>query len=564
MGPTLPISEEVHKMKYRLEGESFREAMTRIATPLADTPEEFKELRAILLNQRFLPGGRIQSAIGSPRQVTAFNCFVSAAIEDSMDGIMEAAKNAARTMRLGGGIGYDFSTIRPRGERIISLDSKSSGPVSFMEIFDAVCKTVASAGQRRGAQMAVLRVDHPDIEEFVEAKTNLDKLTQFNISVAATDEFMLAVSRDEDFPLRFEGRIYDKISARNLWDKIMRNTWDWAEPGILFIDRINKDNNLWYCETISATNPCAEQPLPPDGACLLGSFNLVKYIAENKSGKRQFEWSLLAKDIDIIVRAMDRVIDNTIYPLDAQKEEAEAKRRMGLGYTGLANAIESLGFIYASPEFNSFHTRIARFIANNAYQASARLAKVRGAFPLFDKKKYLQGAFIKRLDKETRNLISKHGIRNSHLLSIAPTGTISLSADNVSSGCEPVFSLSYQRTILTEGGTKIETVTDFGYRELGVEGKTSDKCTVSEHLAVLTNASKWVDSAVSKTVNVGPDVTWDQFKDIYSDAWQAGCKGVSTFRSSGKRFGILNSVEQDSDNSGACFIDPETGNKSCE
>ena len=561
-GPSLPISIEIDTTKYRQEGESHREKCSRIGNTLADDPQHFKEWRAILLPQRFLPAGRVQSSIGSPRKTTAFNCFVSRTIDDSMDGIMDSAKESAQTMRLGGGIGYDFSTLRPKGDIIVSLDSKSSGPLSFMEIFNAICKTVASAGQRRGAQMGVLRVDHPDIEEFIEAKTNDTEYTQFNLSVGITDDFMTAVINGTEFELKFNGRVYKRVDAQYLWDKIMRATWDWAEPGVLYIDRINEYNNLWYCETIAATNPCGEQPLPPYGACLLGSFNLIKYLKPSH-GEREwrFNWDGLKADIPVVVRAMDNIIDNTTYPLDAQETEAKSKRRMGLGYTALANAGEAMGLVYGSPDFIKFATKVGKVIANECYRASSNIAAEKGSFPLYDKEKYLESKFVKRLDKDVQELIASQGIRNSHLLSIAPTGTISLSADNVSSGCEPVFSHSYDRTIQTELGAQIERVTDYGYRELGIKGKTADECTPDEHLNVLIAASKWVDSAVSKTLNIGEDTTWTEFKEIYIKAWKGGCKGATTFRAAGKRYGVLNKVEEEGS---ACYIDPSTGKKTCE
>ena len=323
-GPKISISEEIHAMKYRSKGETFTEAMARVADALKDSDEHFEALKKILYTQRFLPAGRVQSAMGAPRRVTPYNCFVSMTIEDSMEGIMSAAHNAAKTMQMGGGIGYDFSTLRPRGALIKSLESRSSGPMSFMGIFDAVCKTIASAGHRRGAQMGVLRVDHPDIEEFISAKNNSTELTQFNISVGVTDAFMQAVKNGTDFDLVFGGQVYKTVSAKSLWDQILRCTWDWAEPGILFIDRINQKNNLWYCETIAATNPCGEQPLPPNGACLLGSFNLVKYIKDNTdSTGYAFDFDKLAADIPHVVRAMDNVVDRATYPLPAQEKEAK-------------------------------------------------------------------------------------------------------------------------------------------------------------------------------------------------------------------------------------------------
>lgn len=575
-GPTLNISEEIHAMKYRSEGETFREAMTRVAEALKDNESHFDNFRTILYNQRFLPAGRVQSAMGAPRKVTPYNCFVSGTIEDSMSGIMDAAKNAARTMQLGGGIGYDFSTLRPHGALITSLESRSSGPLSFMGIFDSICKTIASAGHRRGAQMGVMRVDHPDIEKFIRAKNNSTDLTQFNISVGVTDDFMEAVKSGSDFDLVFEDRIYKTVSARALWDDILRSTWDWAEPGILFIDRINKKNNLWYCEKIAATNPCGEQPLPPYGACLLGSFNLTQYIVKH-DGKYVFNMNMLKNDIPHVVRAMDNVVDRATYPLPEQEQEAKNKRRMGLGVTGVANAIEAMGFEYGSDGFIRQLETIMEVIRNGCYLTSVELAIEKGAFPLFNPM-YLDSDFAKTLPENIRDLISLHGIRNSHLLSVAPTGTISLSADNVSSGIEPVFSHYYDRTIQTFDGPKIERVDDYGYREFNVKGKTADELSVFDHVKVLNVASRYVDSACSKTCNVGDDVSWEDFKRVYMEAYDGGSSGCTTFRASGKRYGILNAstsedvaeeeiIEDTTDfieEGGACYYDPSTGLRKCE
>ena len=574
-GPKLPISEQIHKEKYRSEGETFHEAMTRVAEALKDDEQHFEQFRSILDNQRFLPAGRVQSAMGAPRTVTPYNCFVSRTIEDSMEGIMDAAKEAAKTMQLGGGIGYDFSTLRPHGALIKSLDSRSSGPLSFMAIFDSVCHTIASAGHRRGAQMGVLRVDHPDIEKFIRAKNNSTALTGFNISVGVTDAFMEAVKTDSQFDLVFEDRVYSTINARALWDDILRSTWDWAEPGILFIDRINRKNNLHYCENIVATNPCGEQPLPPYGACLLGSFNLTKYVVQH-DGKYVFNMNMLKTDIPFVVRAMDNVVDRATYPLPQQEKQAKDTRRMGLGVTGVANAIEALGFDYGSDEFIRILEDIMGTIRDICYETSVELAKEKGAFPLF-KQEYLDSEFALTLPAEIRESIAEHGIRNSHLLSVAPTGTISLSADNVSSGIEPVFAHFFDRTIQTFDGPTSERVDDYGYREFGVKGKTADELSVFDHVRVLNVASRYVDSACSKTCNVGDDVTWEQFKKVYMDAFEGGSSGCTTFRASGKRYGILNAsaseevVEdnfEEKDNfieeGGACYFDPATGLRKCE
>lgn len=553
-------------MKYRLKGETFREKCTRIAGALKDDKSHFLKFRETLLDQRFLPAGRVQAAMGAPRDVTPWNCFVMDTIPDSMEGIMRIATDAAMTMRMGGGVGYDFSTLRPRGDHIASLDSQSSGPISFMGIFDAVCQTIASAGHRRGAQMGVIRIDHPSIQEFIRAKRNSDKLTGFNISLGITDEFMEALKADASFDLRFDGRKYETIRAQALWDEIMRSTWDWAEPGVLFLDTINRMNNLWYCETISSTNPCAEQPLPPNGACLLGSINLTKYLYKDLVGWA-FDWGQFRVDIPVIIRAMDNVIDRGVTPLPKQQEEAHSKRRMGIGVTGLANCLEAMGLPYGSPGFLHAEAEILSTLAHMSYEASIELAIEKGAFPLFQAGEYLAGDFIQTLPDHIRDGIADHGIRNSHLTSIAPTGTISLTALNVSSGCEPVFSTHYDRTIQTFNGPKVERVYDYGVKFLDTAPKTTDQVTIQEHIDVLATAYKYVDSAVSKTCNVSPDTPWEEFKDVYVQAHDKGCKGITTFNPGGKRFGILNAVDgtdkEEESAAVACFIDPETGNKEC-
>ena len=834
-GPVTPLSQEMHQQKYRQTSEDFRDFTNRLAGSLQDNPKHFQAFRDALRSQRFLPAGRVQTAMGSLRMTTAINCFVSGIIEDSMESIMTRASQAAMTMRLGGGIGYDFSRLRPRGDRIRSLDSQASGPVSFMGIFDAVCQTISSAGHRRGAQMAVLRVDHPDILEFIRAKRNNDNLTGFNISVGVTDRFMDALANDEPFDLTFDGKVYETINPRSLWDEIMRSTFDWAEPGVLFIDRINEMNNLWYCETIEATNPCftgdtnvwtangkvpfaqlaargddvevltqtadgrlvyrtmrnprmtrqsqpivkltfdngtevrctpdhvfyakdgrrieaqhlqagdriesvyrynanqkgykrltngkhtplehhvpfedlsdieqvhhingikydnrpcnlermtgtahrqhhmngdsnparrfpgmernfgdvtgnsngryradlddeqlrkmrddgmsfksiakavgaskytvmkrlgwerknnhrvvsvermddvedvycgtvdetsrffvalgdddgvlvsncGEQPLPPFGACLLGSFNIAKYVVDNK-----IDYNQLKEDIPHVVRAMDNVVDRTIYPLKEQRDEEVNKRRMGLGVTGVANALEAEGFAYGTPEYIAAQDRLLEFITVNSYWASVELAKEKRPFPLFDAEKYCQGKFIQRLPNALQEAIRKYGIRNSHLTSIAPTGTISLTADNVSSGIEPPFTLQYDRTIKTFDGERVERVQDYGMAFLDVSGRTADAISATEHVDVLCAAQKWIDSACSKTCNVGAHVSYEDFKDLYVQAYNGGAKGITTFRAAGKRFGILNAIEDEGDVSEpkaeACTFDPETGIRTCD
>lgn len=571
-GPTVPLSKEIWQQKYASGTETHAEAMARIAKALGDSEEHTAKFQEILSEMRFLPAGRIQAGAGSPKRVTLMNCYVSGTIEDSMESIMATATQAAETMRMGGGIGYNFSNIRPRGDYIKSLDSRASGPVSFMGIFDAVCQTIASAGHRRGAQMGVLNCSHPSIREFIRAKRNQDRLKGFNVSVAVTDEFMEAVKADGDFNLRFKGKIYETVRARELWDEIMLSTWDWAEPGVLFIDRINNLNNLRYVEYIDATNPCGEQPLGPHSACLLGSFNLVKYLREDT---KEFDWETFIKDIPVVVQAMDNVNDISVFPLPEQREQALAKRRMGLGITGAANALEFLGYPYASVEYLAFQDKVLDTLKNVAYQASSYVAKMKGPFPLFDRDKYLSSPFIQGLSKMTQDMISAYGIRNSHLISIAPTGTISLSADNISSGIEPVFSHSYTRQIQAFDGPVTEEVKDYGYARWGLKGRTANECSVYDHVQVLANAQKHSDSAVSKTCNVGERVTFDEFKDVYMLAYEKGCKGITTFRAAGKRYGILNETTKKDDKpeqeatldvapaAEACYINPITGAKEC-
>ena len=559
-GPQLRLSEEIDTTKYRQDGEDFYSKVVRIADALKDSSEHFEQFKDILRHMRFLPAGRVQNAMGAARQTTAYNCFVSGVIEDSMDSIMQRATEAAETMRRGGGIGYDFSRIRPRGDLIKSLESRSSGPVSFMGIFDAICQTISSSGHRRGAQLACLRVDHPDIEQFITAKNNDNRLTGFNISVGVIDEFMHHLKKGRPFPLRFEGRVYKEVDPVALWDAIMRSTWDWAEPGVLFIDRINDMNNLHYIETIEATNPCGEQPLPPYGACLLGSFNLVKYA---DMVNQKFDWDQFRSDIRMVVRGMDNVIDRTIYPLPEQEEEAHNKRRMGLGITGLANAGEILGKPYASDDFMQFMEMVLRNLRDTSYDESCELAKEKGPFPLWSWEDYSQSKFILQLPPEIQHKIMTTGIRNSHLTSIAPTGTISLTADNVSSGIEPPFALYYDRTIEGFDGQSIERVEDYAY-SLGVKGRTANEITADDHVKVLSLAAQYVDSAVSKTCNVGDDVSFDEFKDLYYNAWLNGCKGITTFRAAGKRYGILNEANDNEPKAEACVIDPDTGQKTCD
>lgn len=555
------------KSNHRLRGEGFEEGANRICAALKDSDEHYHALRDIVIDNRFLFGGRIQASAGSSKSTTMHNCFVSGTIEDSFvhgeGSITQRFEESMTTMRLGGGIGYDFSTLRPRGANIKKLDSYSSGPVSFMDIFNSGGKCVASSGHRRGAQMGIMRIDHPDIEEFIRAKQTAGALTGFNVSVAVTDEFMMCLADDGYFPLRWGGEVWRYVYAHDLWDLLMRGTWDHAEPGVIFIDQINHMNNLWYCETIAATNPCGEQPLPPFGACLLGSINAVRYLEQAPDGSWRIRLQQIADDMPHIVRAMDNVNDRSHYPLEQQRQEALNKRRMGIGVTGLANALETCGMPYGSPEFVEQETAILNTIARSAYIASADLAAEKGPFPLYDDR-LLESGYMKQMDEDIVEYVRARGLRNSHLTSIAPTGSISYGlGDNVSSSIEPVFSFSQNRRLINEDGSeRVETISDWGYRVMGTRGKRTSEVTIDEHLAVLAAAQRWTDSAVSKTINIDGDVSWEDFKQVYVRAWELGCKGCTTYRSAGKREGVIKSNDSDED-AEMCMIMPD-GSKSCE
>lgn len=599
-GPTNPDCDLVHAEKYRGENETFREAANRWSGFLQDGHDHYMAFREISIDQRFMPPGRVQAGAGSLKNVTLYNCFVMATIHDSFtDGptaeeiaalpagmhpplsIMDTAKNAAITMRQGGGVGYDISTLRPSGDLIRGVQSTTDGPLAFAPIYDAVCRATSSAGNRRGAQMLVMRVDHPDIEAFIRAKQVADDsipwdmrpLRGFNMSVAITDKFMECLASGKPFPLQFGGKVYREVDPHALWDMIMRGTYDWAEPGVLFIDQINRMNNLYYCETIAATNPCGEQPLPPYGACLLGSFNWVKYLKKDADGNYWFDLDQMEADITHVVRAMDNVIDRSRYPLPQQRLEAQRKRRMGLGHTGVANALEAMGLPYGTPEFLAKQDEIMQFITNHCYQASARLAGEKGSFPLYDEERYMASKFIAGLWDETKDMIRKYGIRNSHLTSIAPTGTISFTADNISSGIEPVLDYEQSRRVIVPSGHRIVTVPDYGAAVLGVKGRTvmDGGITAAEHIGVLCTAQMHTDSACSKTVNVPSDTSFDDFKDLYMMAFEGGAKGCTTYRPAGKYDEPIQSakkeVKADHDelasleDGAACGFDPVTGQR---
>ena len=502
---------------------------------------------------KYLPAGRIVAGAGTGRSVTLFNCFVMGTVPDSMGGIFDMLKEAALTMQQGGGIGYDFSTIRPKGAAVSGVAADASGPLSFMDVWDAMCRTIMSAGSRRGAMMAVLRCDHPDIEDFIEAKQDPARLRMFNVSVLATDPFMEAVKADGPWDLVFGGKVYKTVQARDLWNKIMRATYDYAEPGVIFIDRINAENNLNYAETIAATNPCGEQPLPPYGACLLGSINLARLV-ERPFDDGTLNAAALEKLVATAIRMMDNVVDASRFPLEAQAQEAAAKRRIGLGVTGLADALAMCGLRYGSEEAAAITGEWMARIANAAYRASAELAAEKGAFPLYDQDAYAKAPMIQRLDAEVQALIAEHGLRNALLTSIAPTGTISLYAGNVSSGIEPIFANSYNRKVLQPDGTRTEEeVVDFAvqaWRDAKGDDPLPDYFVTAQTLAPMDHvrmqaaAQPWVDSSISKTINVPADISFDAFKDVYTEAYATGCKGCTTYRPNDVTGSVL-SVSED-------------------
>ena len=546
-----PIAEQIWDMKYRLKeadgtpiDTSVEDTWRRIARALAVVEKDpvlwEERFYAALEGFKFLPAGRITAGAGTGRAVTLFNCFVMGTIPDTMAGIFEALKEAALTMQQGGGIGYDFSTIRPRGAEVKGVAADASGPLSFMDVWDAMCRTIMSAGSRRGAMMATMRCDHPDIEAFIEAKKDAARLRMFNLSVLITDPFMAAVKADGPWELVFGGRVYQTMPARDLWNRIMRNTYDFAEPGVIFIDRINTANNLGYVEQIAATNPCGEQPLPPYGACLLGSINLPTLVSGAFSAGASLDVAALDDLVRMAVRMMDNTVDASRFPLPQQEAEARAKRRIGLGVTGLADALLMVGLRYGSVEAAAQTEAWMHAIARAAYLASVDLAQEKGAFPLFDAQAYLASGTMAGMDADVRALIAQHGIRNALLTSVAPTGTISLYAGNVSSGIEPVFAYAYTRKVLQKDGSRTqEEVVDYAvrlWRETHGEAPLPDYFVNAQtlppldHVRMQAAAQKWIDSSISKTINCPEDISFDAFQEVYMAAWDQGCKGCTTYR----------------------------------
>ncbi len=546
-----PVSQRIWDMKYRFREVSggfdadLEATWRRVARALA-APEKDPELWAgrfqdALRDFKFLPAGRVIAGAGTGRSVTLFNCFVMGAIPDDMSGIFESVREAALTMQQGGGIGHDFSTLRPAGALVKGVGADASGPLSFMDVWDSMCRTIMSAGSRRGAMMATLRCDHPDIEAFVDAKRNPNRLRMFNVSVLATDAFMHAVEDDADWDLVFAGKIYKTVKARALWERIMRATYDCAEPGVIFIDRVNRRNNLHYCETIQATNPCGEQPLPPYGACLLGSVNFAALVVEPFTPQARLDLEALERLVPLAVRMLDNVVDVSNFPLLKQREEAKAKRRIGLGVTGLADALILCGVRYGSPRAVELTREWLAAVQRLSYLASADIAAEKGSFPLFDRARYLAGETVSALPEAVRTAISRYGIRNALLNSIAPTGTISLLADNVSSGIEPVFAFSHVRHVLQPDGTRREeSVEDHAYRLWrGLKGNEpppadvfvdAQTLTPDDHLAMQAAAQDFVDSSISKTINLPRDISFEDFKHVYEEAYRLGCKGCTTYR----------------------------------
>ena len=582
------ISKYIWESKYQYRGKEYiydatiEDTWQRVASTLAKVDSNKRsfwqqQYLDVLEDFKFIPGGRILAGIGTRHRVTLFNCFVMGVINDSIESIFENLKEAALTMQQGGGVGYDFSTIRPQGHSARTTGSIASGPVSFMHIWDKMCETIVSTSSRRGAMMATLRCDHPDILEFICAKQSSKSLTHFNLSVLVTDDFIDAVNNDKDWDLVFpfekiksdektvlrvwSGQsspspcvIVSTIKARVLWNRIMRATYEYAEPGVLFIDRINRSNNLWYKENISATNPCGEIPLPSYGACDLGSINLTRFIKQPFSSNAKLDLQGIEKTTKIATRMLDSVIDASHFPLIKQKQQAYSCRRIGLGFTGLADALIMLGLNYGEQNARDKASVIMKTICHSAYYTSIDLAKEKGCFPYFNTRKYLEGSFIQSLPDQITSLIKKHGIRNSHLTAVAPAGTISLLANNISSGIEPLFDLSYLRQIIhTDGNKKEYTISDYAYQQwkntqdstssLPDYFVTANKLSPDDHMKMQAAVQPYVDNAISKTINVPEEFAYDDFRSLYMNAYDYKLKGCTSYRKNRITGAVLNKLE---------------------
>lgn len=596
----LPLSRTIWENKYRYAGAMGNEAdisasQARVARALAAVETDAGDWEArfagLLGDFRFLPGGRILAGAGSGRQVTLHNCFVMGTVEDSLDGIFDALREGALTMQQGGGVGYDFSTLRPHGTPARSHGAVASGPVSFMRIWDSMCATLLSTGDRRGAMMGTLRCDHPDIEAFIDAKRDPLQLRNFNLSVLVTDDFMHALEADADWPLVFPAmetdaenaellprcwpgyaaevpcHVFRRVRARDLWERLLRASFDYAEPGVLFIDRINAGNNLGYREQISATNPCGEIPLPPYGACDLGSLNLVHFVHKPFEQTAGIQWESLEAATALAVRLLDNVVDVSPYPLQAQAEQARGSRRIGLGITGLADALIMLGLVYASDAARACAAEILRHMRDAAYQASIDLAQEKGPFPFLDKAAYLESPFVQCLPAGLRAAIARHGIRNSHLLAIAPAGSISLLANNVSNGLEPAYGFEYRRKLrLPDGSFREYSVTDYAwrhYRQRHPSGPLPEafvdalSLPPDAHLRMQAALQPFVDNAISKTINIPAGYSYADYSTVYLDAYRLGLKGCTTFRPNPVTGAVLSGTPSTADPVGCCTPDRE-------
>ena len=598
------ISQLIWDTKYRYRDaeashdHDIMDTWRRVAVALAAVETQDKEkwetaFYHLLENFRFLPGGRILAGAGTGRRVTLFNCFVMGTVEDSMDGIFTALKEGALTMQQGGGVGYDFSTLRPFGSRASSAGGIASGPVSFMRIWDSMCGTLLSTGARRGAMMATLRCDHPDILAFIEAKKDARELRHFNLSVLVSDALMQAVRDDTEWALVFPEpmlgedsektdtverewpgydepvscRVMHTLPARELWNRLTRASYDYAEPGVLFIDRINTWNNLWYTERICATNPCGEIPLAPYGACNLGSLNLTSFVSQPFHEQAQFDFDALKEAVQVAVRMLDNVIDASQFPLQAQQEQALLTRRIGLGITGLADAMIMLGIRYGSEQSYKFAANVMQALSHHAYRSSIQLAEEKGSFPAFEADSYLQGRFIQSLPGDIRDEIATKGVRNSHLIAIAPTGTISLLANNVSSGLEPVFNGEYRRRIRQfDGSMKEHEVIDYACNLWRSEKKggsfppafvDAHALTPEMHLKMQAAIQPYVDSAISKTINIPENFRFEDFQLVYQQAYDLGLKGCTTFRPNPVTGEILSTGTVNTASTFCCDIDRE-------